>query len=228
MSTILTELEIAQNNFMLKVYSWMTFGLIITGTIASVTASSPAFLKTITGGGLFTVLIIAELLLVWGIGLFIKKLSSLTAGLLFILYSAVNGLTLSVIFLIYTSSSIGLTFFVTAGTFAIMSMYGYVTKRDLTSIGNFCIMALIGLIIATIVNIFLWNGIIYWITTYVGVIIFVLLTAFDTQKLKNMNLYGNSENVKKAAIIGALTLYLDFINLFLHLLRIFGSRNSRN
>jgi hypothetical protein len=137
-----------------------------------------------------------------------------------------NGLTLSVLFLAYTSASIGFTFLITAGTFAGMSIYGYFTKRDLTSIGNLLFMALIGLVLATVVNWFLRSEMVYWITTYAGIVIFVGLTAYDTQKIKEMNIIGNegTDEDRKEAIIGALTLYLDFINLFIYLLRIFGDR----
>jgi FtsH-binding integral membrane protein len=144
----------------------------------------------------------------------------------FLLYSVLNGLTMSVIFMAYTSSSIATTFYITAGTFAAMSIYGYTTKRDLTSIGNMAFMALIGIIIASIVNIFLQNEMMYWIISYLGVAIFVGLVAYDTQKLKEIGSRGfvNEEGMEKSAIMGALSLYLDFINLFLFLLRIFGDR----
>ena len=141
-------------------------------------------------------------------------------------YAALNGLTLSAVFIIFTSESIATTFFITAATFAIMSFYGYYTKKDLTTIGNLAFMGLIGLIIASVVNIFFHNEIVYWITTYAGILIFVTLIAYDTQKIKKMNVIGNegTEEDKKEAIIGALILYLDFINLFLYLLRLFGRR----
>jgi FtsH-binding integral membrane protein len=134
---------------------------------------------------------------------------------------------MSFIFLVYTSNSIATTFYVTAGTFGAMSLYGYYTKKDLTSIGNIAIMGLIGIIIASIVNMFLQNDMMYWIITYLGVAIFVGLTAYDTQKLKNLGSQGfvNDESMEKTSILGALTLYLDFINMFLFLLRIFGNRN---
>jgi FtsH-binding integral membrane protein len=149
----------------------------------------------------------------------------------FLLYSALMGATLSLIFLRYSMESIAITFFVTALTFGVMSVYGYVTKRDLTSIGNLCFMALIGLIIASIVNMFVGSSLLYWGVTYVGILIFVGLTAYDTQKIKEMSMaLGNelaaSETGKKQAILGALTLYLDFINLFLLLLRIFGGNRN--
>ena len=143
----------------------------------------------------------------------------------FLAYSFLNGLTLSVVFLAYTKSSIASTFFVTAGTFAAMSLYGYFTKKDLSSWGNLFFMALIGLIIATIVNVFWANTTLYWITTYAGVLIFVGLTAYDTNRIKQMLANQEvNEGTQKLALLGALTLYLDFINMFLYLLRIFGDR----
>ena len=148
-----------------------------------------------------------------------------TAGIVFLLYSVLNGLTLSMVFLIYTSSSIASTFLVTAATFGVMSAYGYMTKKDLTSIGNLAFMALIGLIIGSVVNIFLQSEIMYWVITYAGVLIFVALTAYDTQKIKRMAAYDDTQEVsKKKSIMGALTLYLDFVNLFLYLLRFMGDR----
>ena len=171
-------------------------------------------------------LIIAEVLLVGHLAVNVKKMTASTAMNTFLGYSALNGLTLSCIFLLYTAASITTTFVVTAGTFGIMSFYGYVTKKDLTSIGNICFMALIGLIIASLVNMFLNNGMMYWIITYAGILIFVGLTAYDTQKIKQLNIIGNSgtEEDVKESISGALILYLDFINLFLMLLRLFGNK----
>jgi FtsH-binding integral membrane protein len=157
-------------------------------------------------------------------------MSTTTAIAAFMGYAVLNGLTLSLIFLIYTFSSIALTFFVTAGTFAVMSVYGYVTKTDLTKIGKIMMMLLVGIIIASIVNIFLKSPMIYWITTYVGVAVFVGLIAYDTQKIKNyfLELNGDESLMGRMAIMGALTLYLDFINLFLFLLRLFGGGRSND
>ena len=171
-------------------------------------------------------LIILELGLVIGISAGINKLSSTAASGLFFLYSALNGVTLSLVFLVYTQESITTTFLITAGTFGAMSFYGFVTKKDLTSIGNLAFMALIGIIIASIVNMFFASSMLYTIISYGGVLIFVALTAYDTQKLKKMGqkLEAGSETERKTAILGALRLYLDFINLFLFLLRIFGRR----
>ncbi len=219
--------QIAQAGFVNKVYAWMCGALMLTGLVAFLTAATPGIIETAVGNRLvFYALLFSELGLVWYVSSRIDSLSGSTATFLFLLYALLNGLTLSVIFLAYTASSIGSTFFVTAGTFGAMSLYGYTTKRDLTSMGNLLIMALIGLIIASVVNIFLGSETIYWITTYAGVLIFVGLTAYDTQKIKLMARadFQTTENMQKGALMGALTLYLDFINLFLFLLRIFGGR----
>ena len=157
----------------------------------------------------------------------INRISFTTATILFIVYSILNGVTMSMLFLIYTMSSIATTFFVTAGTFGAMALFGYATKKDLTRIGNLCIMGVIGLIIASLVNMFLHNSMMDLIISYVGVLLFVGLTAYDSQKIKQM-LSGEdievNETTQKIALMGALTLYLDFINLFLYLLRILGDR----
>ena len=212
---------------MRKVYLWMSLALVITGVTAYGVATSPGLLEMIvTNQILFWGLIIAEFGLVIGITAAINRLSLTTATLLFVLYSIINGATLSFIFLVYTMSSIASVFFITAGTFAVMSLIGYTTKTDLTSVGKILLMALIGIIIATIVNIFLKSTGLQTIVNYLGVLIFVGLTAYDTQKIKQMLLdapdYG--EAAQKVALLGALSLYLDFINLFLYLLRIFGRR----
>lgn len=211
-----------------NVYIWMTLALIITAVTALAVANSPGLVYTIvTNKILFFGLLIAELALVWILSANINKLSLSKATLMFIVYSVLNGATLSVIFLAFTQSSIALTFLVTAGTFGAMALYGTFTKKDLSSWGNILFMALIGLIIATVANIFFKNEIFYWIVTYAGVIIFVGLTAYDTQKIKRLlDEHGGevNETTQKIALMGALTLYLDFINLFLYLLRIFGDR----
>ena len=175
---------------------------------------------------LFWGLIIAEFGLVVAISAAINKLSLTTATLLFILYSVINGATLSFIFAIYTMSSIASVFFITAGTFAVMAVIGYTTKKDLTSMGKILFMALIGIIIATVVNIFLKSTGLEMIVSYLGVLIFVGLTAYDSQKIKQMLLTAPDagEGAQKLALLGALSLYLDFVNLFIYLLRIFGRR----
>lgn len=210
---------------MRKVYLWMTLALVITGITAYGVATSPAAIQFILGNKIvFYGLIIAEFGLVLAISGMINRLSITTATLFFVLYSVVNGATLSVIFLAYTMESITQVFFITAGTFAAMSAVGYLTKRDLSSVGRILFMALIGLIIATVVNIFWKNSGFMAILNYLGVLIFVGLTAYDTQKIKNMLLTAEDggEVGQKMALLGALTLYLDFINLFLYLLRILG------
>jgi len=214
---------------MRKVYTWMTLALVITAFTAYGVANSPAMLQLIFGNSLVMWgLIIAELALVFIVSGMINRLSLTTATLLFILYSVLNGATLSVIFLGYSTTVIGQTFLVTAATFGAMSVFGYFTKRDLSSIGRFLFMALIGLIIATIVNLFLKSSGFDLVLTYIGVLIFAGLTAYDTQKIKQMALSvdGMSETVQKLALMGALSLYLDFINLFLYLLRIFGGNRD--
>ncbi len=213
--------------YMTKVYNWMALALFVTGIVAYITATTPQMISAIVSSKLlFYGLILGELGLVIYLTAAIRKMSQTTAIASFLIYSVLNGLTMSVIFLVYTTSSISTTFFVTAGTFAAMSFYGYTTKKDLTSIGNMAFMALIGIIIASIVNFFLKSEMMYWIITYLGVAIFVGLTAYDTQKLKEIGSRGFSdqENMEKMSVLGALTLYLDFINLFLFLLRILGDR----
>ena len=210
---------------MRKVYLWMTLALVITAITAYGVATSPAAIQFILGNRIvFFGLIIAEFALVFAVGGMINRLSITTATLLFTLYSVVNGATLSIVLLAYTQESVTQVFFITAGTFAAMSAVGYLTKRDLSSVGRILFMALIGLIIATVVNIFWKNSGFMAILNYLGVLIFVGLTAYDTQKIKNMLLTAEDggEVGQKMALLGALTLYLDFINLFLYLLRILG------
>ena len=214
-------------SFFPKVYGWMTFGLALTALAALFTLSSQGLLELVFGNRLvFYGLIIGELVLVIALSAAINRISAQVATLLFLGYSALNWVTFAAIFLIYTSSSIASAFFITAGTFGAMSVYGYVTKRDLTGWGSFLFMGLIGIIIASVVNIFLHSEMIHWIVSYVGVFIFVGLTAYDTQKIKMIGQAGfaDGESRQKAAILGALRLYLDFINLFLMLLRVMGNR----
>ncbi len=220
------ETGVVLNELMRKVYVWMTLALVITGFTAWGVANSPGILSLIMSNQiLFWGLCIGELALVWGVSASIHRLSLTTATLLFILYSFINGVTLSFIFLAYTRESIATTFFITAGTFGVMAAYGYFTKSDLTSWGKILFMALIGLIIASIVNIFIGSSMFSLIVSYVGVVIFVGLTAYDSQKIKEMLSTAESANetAQKMALMGALSLYLDFINLFIYLLRIFGS-----
>lgn len=205
----------------------MCLALSITGLISFFTASSDAMIYLILGNKVvFYGILLGEFALVVVLSSKVEKMSTGAATVAFVIYSILNGLTLSVIFLVYTEASIATTFFITAGTFGIMSAYGYLTKRDLSGLGDFCLMGLIGLIMASLVNLFFNNQTVYWVTTYIGIIVFVGLTAYDVQKIKKMSVIsvdGNYED-SKAAIMGALALYLDFINLFLYLLRIFGKR----
>lgn len=216
-----------QRTIISQVYAWMTAGLLVTGAIAMFVASSEALTSLILGTPLYFVLVLVELGMVWYLSSRINKMAVSTATAMFLLYSALNGLTLSAIFLVYTSASIATTFFITAGTFGAMSLYGYVTKRDLTSIGNLCFMALIGFLLASLVNIFLQSTGLYWILTFLGILIFVGLTAWDTQMIRRMSQSATSETEgQRIAIFGALHLYLNFINLFLLLLRIFGNNDD--
>jgi uncharacterized protein len=217
------QVAIAQNTLIRQVYAWMGGGLLITALLAVVTLSSPALLNAVFGNRLvFYGLILGELGLVVAISGAINRLSASTASLLFLIYAALNGVTMSVIFAIYTAESIASTFVITAATFGTMSVYGYVTKRDLTGWGSFLFMGLIGVVIASVVNIFTQSSAASWIISAVGVIVFTGLTAYDTWKIKAMARAG--EEGRKPAILGALTLYLDFINLFLMLLRLLGNR----
>ena len=218
----------AQSTLMRSVYTWMTLALAITGLTAMYMAKSLTVINMMMQNSmLFWGVLIAEVVLVMYMSARINKISFTTATLLFIAYSILNGVTLSILFLVYTASSIATTFFVTAGTFGAMALFGYVTKKDLTRIGSLCIMGVIGLIIASVVNMFLHNTMMDIIISYVGVLLFVGLTAYDAQKIKHL-LSGDdievNESTQKIALLGALTLYLDFINLFIYLLRILGDR----
>ena len=221
------EVSAAFPALMRKVYVWMTFALAITGITAYLVATNETLLTLIySHQAVMWVLVIAELAIVIGVTAAINKLSLPVATLLFVVYSVLNGALFSSIFLVYTMASIAKVFFITAGTFGAMSLYGYTTKSDLTSWGKILIMGVLGLIIATVVNIFLKSSGLEMIISYAGVLIFVGLTAYDTQKIKQMCLQApdTGETMQKYALLGALSLYLDFINLFIYLLRIFGRR----
>ena len=223
------EMSVAFPILMRKVYLWMTMALAITGFTAYYVAHNESLLMTIlTNQILFWGLIIGELVLVVALSAAINKLSLTVATLMFVLYSVINGATMAYIFLIYTASSVTNVFLITAGTFAAMALFGYFTKTDLTSMGKILLMALIGVIIATIVNVFTKSEGLAVILNYVGVLVFVGLTAYDSQKIKQMMLTAPDagEASQKIALLGALSLYLDFINLFLYLLRILGSRRD--
>ena len=218
----------AQSVLFRNVYTWMTLALVITGAVAMYMAKSMTLPSMIMQNSLlFWGILIAELGVVWYLSARIHRISFTSATLLFILYSILNGATLSMIFLIYTMSSIATTFFVTAGTFGVMALFGYVTKKDLTRLGSLCFMGIIGIIIASLVNIFLQNSMMEMIISYIGVLLFVGLTAYDSQKIKRLLMQDGveiNETTQKIALLGAMTLYLDFINLFLYLLRILGDR----
>lgn len=218
----------AQSVLFRNVYTWMTLALVITGAVAMYMPKSMTLLSMIMQNSLlFWGILIAELGVVWYLSARIHRISFTSATLLFILYSILNGAILSMIFLIYTMSSIATTFFVTAGTFGVMALFGYVTKKDLTRLGSLCFMGIIGIIIASLVNIFLQNSMMEMIISYIGVLLFVGLTAYDSQKIKRLLMQDGveiNETTQKIALLGAMTLYLDFINLFLYLLRILGDR----
>ncbi len=221
--------QVALPSLMRKVYLWMTLALVITGFTSYFVATSPGIMSAITSNMLlFWGLFIAEIALVWIVSSRINRMSLTSATLLFVLYSILNGVTLSFIFIAYTATSIASTFFITAGTFFAMALVGLFTKADLSSMGKILFMGLIGLIIASFVNLlFLKSGTFSLIISYIGVLIFVGLTAYDTQKIKKMLIMADdsSEIGQKIALLGSLTLYLDFINLFLFILRIFNSRS---
>jgi len=216
-----------QQRFMVRVYNWMTAGLAITGFMAFYVSNNETIMNIIFGNPIMPiVLMIAQIGLVFWLASRVMQMSVSQATGVFMLYAGLTGVTFSFIFVVYTSASITSTFLVTAGTFGAMSLYGYTTKKDLTSWGSFLFMGLIGIIIASVVNMFMQSNMMHMIITYAGVLIFVGLTAYDTQKIKEMNILGNegTDEDTKEAIRGALTLYLDFINLFLMLLRLMGDR----
>ena len=213
---------------MRNVYTWMACGLAMTALTAMIVGRNENWVYTIATSGMYWGLLIAEVVLVIFLSARIHKMSFATAGLMFAAYAILNGVTMSIIMLAYTAESIAQAFFVTAGTFGGMSLVGFFIKKDLSAMGRTLMMALIGLIIATIVNIFWQNSMMASILNYAGVIIFVALTAYDTQKIKVMlqqaQYAGISDQTNKLALMGSLTLYLDFINLFLYILRLFGNR----
>jgi FtsH-binding integral membrane protein len=226
-----TKAEVLVSDYVRSVYNWMGIGLALTGFTAYYVSNSESLLRLIFGNPLLLmVLIIAELGLVFAIAGMVNRMSAGTATALFVIYSALNGVTLSSIFLVYASASIVSTFFICAATFIACSLYGWTTKKDLTSLGGFMMMGLIGIVIASLVNMFVRSSSMSMIISYIGVFVFVGLTAYDTQKIKNMamtqpaNLDGGV--IRKGAILGALSLYLDFINLFLMILNIFGQRRD--
>lgn len=212
---------------MRQVYLRMFLALLVTAITAYYVAVTPAVTQFVFGSRVvFWILIIAEFGLVIGLSAALHKMSTTTANVMFLLYAILNGVTLSSIFFVYQLGSIAFTFFITAGVFLAMSIYGYVTKKDLNTFGSYCVMGLFGIIIATLVNLFVHSSTLEWIVSFIGVGIFMGLTAWDTQKIKESAYAIEPSGVGKLAVIGALSLYLDFINMFLYLLRFFG--NSRN
>ncbi|MDD6892175.1 MAG: Bax inhibitor-1/YccA family protein [Bacteroidales bacterium] len=218
----------AQASLMRSVYVWMTLALAITGLTALYVAKSMTLINLMLQNSmLFWGLLIAEVGVVMYLTARIHRMTFTTATVLFILYSLLNGVTLSVLFLVYTLSSIATTFFVTAGTFGVMAVAGMVTRRDLSRIGSLCVMGVIGIIIASVVNLFLHNSVMDLIISCAGVLLFVGLTAYDAQKIKRLLMTEGTEvneGTQKIALLGAMTLYLDFINLFIYLLRLMGDR----
>lgn len=216
--------------YMRHVYLWMTAGLFTTGIVAWFVANTPALLNFIFGNSIVVIgLVIIQFGLVIALSAAMTKISDTAATALFLIYSAVTGATLSSIFIVYTATSITTAFMVTAGTFFAMSVYGTVTKRDLTGMGNFLFMGLIGIIIAMLVNVFLHNSMMNFIISCLGVLIFTGLTAYDTQKLRAFGQNAPLEDaaaIRKGSIMGALTLYLDFLNIFLMLLQLFGGNRD--
>ena len=214
-----------ERRFMAAVYRWMTLGLLVTSGVAFYVATTPAALQAIFGNRMiFWGLVIAQFGLVIALSAAVNKLSAGVAGALFLLYSALTGATISVVLLAYTGASVASAFAVTAGTFLAMSVYGTVTKRDLTSWSTFLFMGLIGIVIASVVNIFTKSSMLSWVISAAAVVVFTGLTAYDTQRLRRMAVAG--AGVAALPVNGALALYLDFINLFLSLLNLFGGRRN--
>ncbi len=217
----------SERSFLSQVFFWMSMGLALTGIVAGWMAMNPSLVVAFARNtGLFVILALVQLGIVFWLSSQVMRLSITAATTGFSIYATLNGILFSSIFLIYTGTSIASTFLVTSGMFAAVSVYGFTTKRDLTSIGSFAFMALIGIILASLVNWFLKSEAFYWVITYVGIAVFTALTAYDVQKLKSIHRQGfqSAELIKKAALLGALALYLDFINLFLLLLRVVGRR----
>lgn len=220
-----SQIDLGLRRYMLSVYNYMASGLALTGIVAYAVSMSPAMMKAIFGTPLFWVVALAPIGLVFFLGARIHAMKASTAQALYWVYAGLMGLSLASIFMVYTGVSITRVFFITAGTFAGMSLYGYTTKRDLTGIGSFLIMGLFGILIAGLVNIFLQSAAMHFVISVVGVLVFVGLTAYDTQRIRDLYLESDEgETVGKKAILGALTLYMDFINLFIMLLNLFGER----
>jgi FtsH-binding integral membrane protein len=219
------DIDVGLRQYMLKVYNYMAGGLVLTGVVAFYVASTPSLLRAIYGTPLQWVVIIAPIGFAMLFGFRIQSMRASTAQLLYWAFAAIMGLSLSYIFIAYTGASVARVFFITAGTFAGMSLYGYTTQRDLAGVGSFMFMGLIGIILASLVNIFLHSTGLQFAISVIGVIVFVGLTAWDTQRIKEMYAAGDSAEIgTKKAIMGAFQLYLDFINLFVMLLSLMGNR----
>lgn len=221
------QIAVIRRSFMTGVFGWMTLALVITGLLAGWISTTPALRDVIFRHRLlFIMLFVAELFMVIGLTAFIRRISVNVAIWVFIGFAVLNGITLSALFYIFTMESIARAFYISAGTFGIMSVYGYFTRKDLSHIGNVAGLALIGILVATLVNLFLPSTTLYWIISYAGVILFTALTAYDVQKIKVLSDRASidRQSWQKGAVIGALLLYLDFVNLFLFFLRIFGGR----
>lgn len=220
------DIDVGLRQYMLRIYNYMASGLALTGIVAYVAAAS-GFYYSIVGTPLMWLVMLAPLGLVFWLSMGINRMSAGTAQLLFWVYSGLMGLSLAGIFLVFTGASIARVFFITAGTFAAMSLYGYTTRRDLTQFGSFLMMGLIGIIIASLVNMFIASSALQFAISVIGVIVFVGLTAWDTQSIKEMYVASDDGQLAgKKAIMGALRLYLDFINLFVMLLQLFGQRRD--
>jgi uncharacterized protein len=220
-----TDAQLRQQNVLSQVYAWMTAGLLVTSAVATYAATAPLVLNLIYGNpGTIWLLFIVQIGLVIGLSAAINRLAPLTAVVIFLAYAALNGLTLSALVLLYTATSIAQAFLATAATFGVMSLYGATAKRDLSTAGNLLVMALIGFLIGSVINVFWANSALYWVLTYLGIAVFIGLTAWDTQRIKQLGQQVHDDaTAQRVAIIGALQLYLDFINLFVLLLRVFGS-----
>ncbi len=221
-----TALQQAVREYLLGIYQWMVGGLLLTGVVAALVSNSPALLSVILGTPLFFVLLFGELGLVIWLSARIEKMSLQAARFAFLGYAALNGLTLSAVFIAFTEESIAIAFFSAAGMYAAMAVYGSVTKKDLSGIGSFAMMGVFGILIALVINLFLQSNALDFAISFIGVGVFAVLTAYDMQRLKQQYVLGEEATVegKKRAILGALALYLDFINLFLFLLRLIGDR----
>lgn len=228
-TAVLPRAEAGLRHFMHMVYGWMSLGLLVTGACGAYMASDPRMIVNLIHNPiLFYGLMLGELGLVMFLSAAMPRMEASTAKFAFLFYAALTGVSLSTVYLVYTSQSIAGTFFLTAGLFGVMSAYGYMTKTDLTAVGNLLFMALIGMILASVVNIWLHSSALQWATSFIGILVFTGLTAYDAQKIKAIYspAQDGTDGETKGAILGALALYLDFINLFLSLLRFFGKRRD--